>query len=187
MANTGSKQESKTDRKIKRGFLRVLARKHFDDMNIVEVVKEAQVSSSTFYLRFENLANVYDALVADMLGDSTPIDTQVDCTECKSIAAKRSAKPFCELVRGSSEYAPLVKEGRFLASVIRLMDEIKDGSMVREGIQRGLTHQQAYALHVFQMSGCFAASVMTNTNDEDWPKVKEAIDAFISGGIDSIA
>lgn len=177
---------SKTDRKIKQGFLRVLARKRFDDMTIVEVVKEAQVSRSTFYLRFENLANVYDSLVADMLSDATPIDTQLDCAECKSIASSRSAKPFCELLRGTSEYTPLVKEDRFLASVIRLMDAAKDGSIIPEGLQRGLTHQQAYALHVFQMSGCFAASVMTGTDDVEWPKVKDAIDAFISGGIGAI-
>ena len=186
MRETDLGQESKSDRKIKRGFLRVLARKHFDDMTIVEVVKEAQVSRSTFYLRFENLANVYDTLVADMLSNATPIDMQVDCTECKSVAAQRSTKPFCELVRGSSEYAPLVKEDRFLASVIRLMDSIKDGSMVHEGLKRGLTHQQAYALHVFQMSGCFAASVMTGTDDAEWPKVKDTIDTFITGGINSL-
>ncbi len=186
MREPDTNQESKSDRKIKQGFLRVLAHKHFDDMTIVEVVKEAHVSRSTFYLRFENLSNVYDALVADMLGNATPIDMQVDCAECKSIASQHSAKPFCELVRGSSEYAPLVKEDRFLASVIQLMDAAKDGSMVREGLERGLTHQQAYALHVFQMSGCFAASVMTDTDDAEWPKVKEAIDTFISGGISSL-
>lgn len=99
MTNSNSKQESKTDRKIKQGFLRVLAHKHFDDMTIVEVVKEAHISRSTFYLRFENLANVYDALVADMLSDATPIDMQVDCTECRSIAANRSAN------RSANSYA----------------------------------------------------------------------------------
>lgn len=178
-------ESTKSDRKIKEGFLHVLAHKRLDDITVIEVVREAHVSRSTFYLRFENLANVYDALVADMLKTTSPIEIQVGCSDCRQRAQDGGATPFCELVRNNPKYAPLIKEDRFLATVIRLIDPAVGGSIMREGMERGLSQQQAYALHVFQMSGCFAASVMSGTSDDEWPQVKHTIDEFIRGGIES--
>ena len=173
------------EQKIKDAFLRVLEHTRLDDMTIVEVVGKAAVSRSTFYLRFGSLANLYDALVTDMLMQTSPITMQIDCSDCKKDSLQNSSKPFCELVRNSGKYAPLVKEDRFLATVLRITDIIDGASIVQEGMQHGLDYQQAYALHVFQMSGCFAASVMSKTSDADWPRVKQAIDAFISAGINN--
>lgn len=179
-------EDTESDRKIKEGFLRILAIKRLDYMTVIEVARESHVSRSTFYLRFENLTNVYDALVEDMLNAASPINNQIGCSSCRDGSVNAKTTPFCELVRNNPQFAPLVKEDRFLPTVIRMTDPSHDGSIMREGIDRGLSTQQAYALHVFQMSGCFAASVMSATSDDEWPEVKNAIDDFIRAGIDAL-
>jgi AcrR family transcriptional regulator len=171
-----------TDRKIKEGFLRVLAHKHLEEMTIVEVVAEAKISRSTFYLNYNGLASIYEALVADLLAQTSAIDSQIDCASCKE-----TGTPFCELVRESGKYAPIIKEGRFLPTVLQLIEPAQSGNLMHESMERGLDYKQAYALHVFQMSGCFAASIMPDANDEDWPRIKQAIDAFIRAGISAIS
>ena len=179
-------EETESDRKIKDGFLRVLGHRHLDAITVTEVVSEAAVSRSTFYLRFGNLANVYEALVAEMLTEMSPIEIQIDCDNCRGTASKEGKLPFCEIVRRESRYTPLVKEDRFLSTVIHLIDPKHAGSMVHAAMSKGLTSGQANALHIFQMSGCFAASTLSGIPDDEWPETKRLIDRFICSGLEAI-
>lgn len=55
------------------------------------------------------------------------------CSECKDGAATAGTRPFCEIIRNSGKYAPLVKEDRFLATVLRIIDPAETGSIVQTG------------------------------------------------------
>lgn len=69
--------QTRTDGDLKSAFLRVLEKKPLSDMTIAEVVREAHVGRSTFYLHYQNLGELYDEMVREVACQILPLFTHV--------------------------------------------------------------------------------------------------------------
>ena len=107
--------QTRTDSDLKSAFLRILEKKPLSDMTIAEVVREAQVSRSTFYLHYQNLGDLYDEMVREVACQVLPLLTGCGCN-CEPENGK---KPFCHVVRETNRYTPLFRESRFLETILQ--------------------------------------------------------------------
>ena len=174
-------RKSRTDAAIKQAFLQILSRKRLVEMSISEVAREAHVSRSTIYSRYGNLSNLYVKLMKDMLREAMPKDA-ASSPEQREDVAYDTAVRFCEMLRNSSEYAPLVKEERFLPTLLE--DSGNARGLIRELMDKGLDFQQAYTVAIFQMGGVFAVGTMAGCKDNDWPKSRAVMEDLVRHTID---
>ena len=168
-----------TESSIRSALLNLLARKSLADITVSELAREAHVSRSTFYEHFGNPGDAYDALVADVMADMAPLMSQVVCSD----GFRREGRPFCALVRDAGEYAPAVRDSRFLDSFLSQGDGRYEHDLYDVLIDAGYDGLEAQAVCSFQMSGCFAAARSTPVSAEEWERVRGVIDRFILGGI----
>ena len=96
------KYTTRTEDAVKQALLKLLARKPLSEVSVSELCREAHISRSTFYEHFGNPGDAYDALVADAMGEMSPLMSQVACSD----RFRPSGKPFCALVRDTGDYAP---------------------------------------------------------------------------------
>ncbi len=171
--------QTRTNDDLKEAFLAVLARKPLADMTVAEVVREARVSRSTFYLHYNNLGEMYDAMVSEVTCRALPLINKCGC-DC---APESGKTPFCLLLRENERYRPLFKESRFLETIFQNREAAEQSNLIAKLMTRGLDAQQARAIFSFQMSGCFTVSTMLGSSNADWPKIMKTLDTFIQGGL----
>lgn len=174
--------QTRTDSDLKSAFLRILAKKPLSDMTIAEVVREAHVSRSTFYLHFQNLGDLYDDMVREVACQVLPLLTGCGCN-CEPESGR---KPFCHVVREENRYTPLFRESRFLETILQSEGAAEQSALIAKLMDRGLDAQQARAVFAFQMSGCFAVSSMLGAGNSDWEKIRMTLDRYIQGGLDAL-
>ncbi len=175
-------RKSRTDHAVKSAFLSILGKKRLVDMTISEVAREAGVSRSTFYSRYGNLSNLYISVTKDMLKEAmSKIEGQIIAND-PQYPAHETAMQFCDLVRESEYYAPVIKEERFLPTLLE--DSTNARNLINELMDKGLDFQQAYTIAIFQMAGVFAVSAMIGCSDRDWPKSRLIVSNLVRSSID---
>ena len=182
MSRANMTYRTRTDDDLKSAFLRILEKKPLSDMTIAEVVREAHVSRSTFYLHYQNLGELYDDMVREVACLVLPLLTRCGC-DCEP---EKGKKPFCHIVRETNQYTPLFREARFLETILQSEGAAEQSTLIAKLMDRGLDAQQARAVFAFQMSGCFAVSSMLGAKDADWPKIRATLDRYIQGGLDAL-
>ena len=172
------KYATKTEAAIKSALLDLLRSKRLPDVTVSELSRKAGVSRSTFYQHYDNPADVYDALVADLAAQVSPLIAQVACSE-SPLPAK---KPFCALIRDGA-FGSVVDDDRFLSSFMSLRHSAGEHDMGEVLVRSGYSETEAQALCAFQLSGCFSAARSIAANAEEWEAVRAVIDRFILGGL----
>ena len=179
MAKRTTKYATRTDAAIKQALLSLLGKKRLSEVTVSELARDAHVSRSTFYEHFGNPDEVYDALIEDISGEMAPLMSQVVCSD----GFRREGRPFCALVRDAGEYAPAVRDSRFLDSFLSKGEGRYEHDLYDVLVDAGYDELEAQAVCSFQMSGCFAAARSTPVSAEEWARVRGVIDRFILGGI----
>ena len=153
MAKRAAKYETRTEQRIKDALLKLLANKPLADITVSELAREAHVSRSTFYEHFGNPDDVYDVLMAEISAEMSPLMSQVACSD----GFKPAGKPFCALVNEAGDYASVVREPRFMESIIGQRQTQEGHDLYAILVDAGYSPVQAKAVCSFQMSGCFSA------------------------------
>lgn len=170
---------TKTEKAIKDGLVQLLSVKTLNDITVSELAREAHVSRSTFYEHYNNPADVYDALVKDVSGEMSSLMSQVTCMD----NLNRPGKPFCSLVRDSGQFSPVVRDIRFMDTLIKRSSVFREHDLMSILTEAGYTQQQADAICSFQMMGCYSAARASRATDAEWAEIRSIIDRFILGGI----
>lgn len=102
MARGNMTYQTRTDSDLKSAFLKILEKKPLSDMTIAEVVREAHISRSTFYLHYQNLGELYDEMVREVACQVLPLLTRCGCN-CEP---EKGKQPFCHIVREANQYTP---------------------------------------------------------------------------------
>lgn len=173
------KYDTKTESVIRAALLALLARKRLADITVSELAREAHVSRSTFYEHFNNPADVYDSVVAEFGRDLSPLMGQVACTS----EMRPAAEPFCMRLRADGPFAPAIGDDRFLGSFMGQIENLEKHDLYGILTNAGYAPEQARAVCMFQLAGCFTAARAAHENDGDWQETKAVIDRFILGGI----
>lgn len=187
MARARMSYDTKTNEKIAAAFLEVLSQKPLAGMSVAEVARAANISRSTFYAHYNNLSEVFDELVASLAKESASIERALfgprkGCLDSEAACRKPT---FCGNLRSDSRFALLAKEPRFLTTFLGIAgsEQAEHNNLIRCLMEKGLDSQQAYAVYFFQMSGCFAASILMGLDDAQWEHAREGIDRFIRSGM----
>lgn len=167
--------------RITEALLSFLGETPLDDISVVDLCGRANVSRSTFYAHFSNIADVYQELIRELVLTTSAIQPQLRCADCTN----SNKQPLCELLRPDGKYHNLTNEERFTRTYIDTgMAELNDETTnVYHDVcaDRDLAH----ALFCFQMMGCIGAA-KTVPESTDWNRVRPVLDAFIRGGLNSV-
>lgn len=173
------KYETKTEDAVCEALLRLLASKRLADVTVSELAREAHVSRTTFYEHYDNVADVYDGIVARFARELPPMLDQVAC----SSGMAPHAEPFCARLRADGPLSPAIGEDRFLSTFLNTDGSLEGHDLYGILTGAGYTPEQARALSAFQLAGCFTAARTAPLDDNSWHSVKPVIDRFILGGI----
>ena len=88
-----------------------------------------------------------------------------------------------ELVNEAGDYASVVREPRFMESIIGQRQTQEGHDLYAILVDAGYSPVQAKAVCSFQMSGCFSAVRSIAPGEGEWDDVRPVIDRFILGGI----
>ena len=179
MATKPHKYATRTEASVKDAMLKLLATKPLAEITISELTREAHISRSTFYEHFDNTIDVYEALVDEVSKEISPIMGQIACSE----GFRPVGKPFCALVNEAGDYASVVREPRFMESIIGQRQTQEGHDLYAILVDAGYSPVQAKAVCSFQMSGCFSAVRSIAPREGEWDDVRPVIDRFILGGI----
>ena len=170
---------TRTEGAVKEALLTLLAEKPLADITVSELARLAHVSRSTFYEHYGNPADVYDAVVSDFTSGVSPLVSQITCPN----ELQPRGRTFCSLIRDAGEFAPAVRESRFLDTFLASGKGSEQHDLFELLTNAGYSQHEAEAVCAFQMSGCFAAARTIHVEDDEWAEIKTVIDRFILGGI----
>lgn len=175
-------KSDKTKRALTQALERCLQRKGLTDVSVSELAREANVSRSTFYAHFDNVADVFDLAVREAALSIATLDEGLGCRLCPS-AGKM---PFCENMRRGERNAALFRSPLFLSAM--LSNESIDGEQpyIKRLTDAGITDDIAKAVCRFQLSGCYAAATAQDYSDAEWTRCRTALDTFIRAGMEAL-
>ena len=120
--------------------------------------------------------------LADITVSELAREAHVSRVAC-SDGFKPAGKPFCALVNEAGDYASVVREPRFMESIIGQRQTQEGHDLYAILVDAGYSPVQAKAVCSFQMSGCFSAVRSIAPGEGEWDDVRPVIDRFILGGI----
>ncbi len=170
-------RSAKSREAIKDALLRLLGEKQLDAVTMTELAAQAQVSRSTLYAHYPNVNAVFEDAVTDFCNSLRLLSVQMRCTDC--MAAPLKSKPFCIALREAGKYQHLVRDSRFMSTLMEHLDLISDDAFYDSVPSDHADLNRA--LRTFQMSGCYAVALDTPP-EADWRRIQEALDAFIANG-----
>lgn len=94
---------------IKDALIERMQTRAYSDLSVAELCRAAQISRGTFYLHFQNIAEVLDAVLDDILGElNNPYG-----------AAENGCRlPLCRLIREHGAYRRILTDGALTAQIV---------------------------------------------------------------------
>lgn len=178
------KRNEKTRAALKDALIDFLKKKRLADVSVSELFLAAGVSRSTFYSNYQNVSNVFKALVEDFAKETRSLNAQLRCRKCKEEAEGKL--PYCIAVRTTVRYSNVVREDCFLPFLLSTSEYGNNCSQILDPyLELGLSPEVASNVVRFQMAGCHAAA-LSEPDDTIWLETQESIDAFIAGGLNAL-
>lgn len=182
MANMADARSQSSTHRIQEALAKLLRTTALARISVSDLAREAHVSRSTFYAHYDNVGDVYEELVEQVMADVRTFGEQFPCD---SAPCKDREKPlYCERVRSEGRFSGVVKEARFFPAMMELA--WGDPDIGTDAATRGVPQATMRALRLFQMSGCHAVATSAFANREDWEDIRDAMDAFIEGGMRAV-
>lgn len=175
-----------TKSSIKDALLAAMGQKTFSEIGVTDICRLAEINRGTFYLHYRNLTEVLIELYDDAMTGSRSVfeHLSIDCRDC----ASPGENSLCRAVRASGKYWPLFHDESVTALVLaRLAHDSKEDFVETLLAHSRLSRRQAETIYHFQINGCLAASRrMSVSEQDDWPELQKALDAFIKGGLKAV-
>lgn len=178
------KRNERTQTALKNALVDALKGKRLADVSVSELCGAAGVSRSTFYSNYQNVSNVFKALVADFAKETRPLKAQLRCRECKE--GDEGRLPYCIAVRTTARYRDVVREDCFLPLLLDAAEFADSATQtLNPYLELGLSPKVASNVMRFQMAGCHAVA-LSEPDDGVWLETQEKIDTFIAGGLNAL-
>lgn len=187
-----TEKERKTDRRtlytqmvIKEAMLSLLAKKEYGHITITDLCREAEISRGTFYLHYDNTAQVVDALFDDVLGNTHSVFKQIGCETAKDEAC---GYPLCRFLRENKKYQPLFfADSLFSLAVDRIVEHGFDHFSQTLENACSIEPETLRELSYFQLSGCLSVCRHNrNLSDDEWVQVQCSIDHLLKNGFQGL-
>lgn len=195
--STNSLQTRKTDRRttytinlIKDCFLELIQKLPYSQITVTRLCRTADLSRSTFYLHFDSITDVLNAVLDDALL-AIPKSHFSDDSQDLSIdylKKNESLIPACQRVGSSSKYRKLLLDPDLSEYIVgRIMAH--ERNKVVPSIQRktGLSTRDAEALFLYTLHGSFAVNRANHfQKNDEWYHQVQLLNAFTMGGYESL-
>lgn len=134
---------------IKEAFLKILRQKPFNQMTIVEICRKAEITRSTFYLHFDSLSDLLNAIIDDALELSPSMVDQTPTSE--------SLVPACQRLGESSKYQHLFMEPDLSEYIIGRVIQREKARMIPKIMHNmEVNEQDAETIFIYSIHGSFA-------------------------------
>lgn len=189
----------KTDRRtlytqnvIKDALLELAKEKPYVKISVAALCHQADISRSTFYLHYDNMDEVLDAVIDDALlfsehGTGTIVDTLNVIQTGKTVQLKTNENiiPACQRIADSDKYHDLFMDTSISEHIIyRIFMHEKDKAVPLLHSRSGVNKADAETLFRFILHGSFAINQSLGwQKDSLWYHVQSLIGKLISNGI----
>jgi len=173
------------DEDIKSTFLEMIQSTPFSSLNISSICERAKVSRSTFYNHFDCLLDIVDTLIVDLLRKCDHMPSQA-CYANWNVPS--SGKPFCEIVRENKSFQALLFDPQLTDHCIDVINmNVIDSIPSKVKPEKDPFYDDLLASLQWSLHGCFGM-IKSNLDksDEEWDKIKTAIDRYNNGGLKMI-
>ncbi|MCR4856176.1 MAG: TetR/AcrR family transcriptional regulator [Erysipelotrichaceae bacterium] len=172
----------KTKQVIRSSLLKLLLKKQFQEISILELCKEAKISRMSFYKNYGNTRMAMEETIDELIEETIDLaDEFFACINGKNIKKQR---PMCDLIRKDMRFLPIIKDEELTRIFIeRMTFKISDETVKAVAKLGELSPSQIRTLFEFQLCGCIMSVRNSyDLSDEQWRKKKKAIDEFLKKG-----
>lgn len=171
---------------VKDAFLDLISEKSYPEINVAMICRKADITRSTFYLHFDNLTDVLNAVLDDALlftGESSftidPAKVSLDV-----LKENESLLPACQRIADSQKYRDLLMDSSLSDYIIgRIIAHERDTIVPSIQKRAGLSEKEAELLFIYSIHGSFAINKRHHfTKDDSWYKDLQMFNKFTSAG-----
>lgn len=193
----------KTDRRtlytinvVKDAFLELVNQMPFNKISVTAVCRQAEVTRATFYLHFDNITEVLDAVIDDAflfsgIEGNTVVDLMdiVEKNGIDAIKENETVLPACQRIADSDRYHRLFTDPGLSDYIIgRLYIHEKDKVVPSIMKRTGLSRDEAEILFRFILNGSFYVNRTLGWEKNDkWYKFQYMLNRFMDGGFNNIS
>lgn len=177
---------------IKDSFLDLINQKAYTQINVAELCRQADITRSTFYLHFDNLTDVLNAVLDDafLFNQSTSLSTLPESQPLTIdlLRENESLLPACQRIADSSKYRQLLMDPSLSEYIIgRIIAHEKDKIVPSIQKRTGLNKNEAELLFIYSINGSFAINKRHHfIKDDAWYQELQLLNTFTSGGYNSL-
>ncbi|MGQ5709640.1 TetR/AcrR family transcriptional regulator [Lactobacillus sp. PSON] len=188
----------KTDRRtvytinvIKEAFIKLINKEPYSKITVAQLCREAEINRSTFYLHFDSIDDVLDAVLDDALlltKTSPTVDFENQSFTFHDLNENESLVPACQRIGDADKYQKLLLDPDLSEYIIgRIMLHEKD-KVVPNIIKRtGLSEEDAMTLFSYVIHGSFAVNRAHGfKKDSKWSHDVQLLNRFIQAGYESL-
>lgn len=176
---------------IKESLLDLINEKPYAKITVAELCRKAEITRSTFYLHFDNLTDVLNAVIDDALSLSSStnmVDFEKDEFSFEDLTQNESLVPACQRIGNDQKYQKLLLDPDLSEYIIgRIMLKEKDRVVPLIIKKTGLSVEDAETLFSYVIHGSFAVNRMHGfTKDKKWAHDVQFLNKFTQGGYKSL-
>lgn len=186
----------KTDRRtqytitvIKDAFIQLIKRHGYFGMTVTKLCREADIARSTFYLHFDGLDNVLNAVLDDalMFTDNrqlTALGAGAQSTDMDYLKENESQLAACQRVADSNKYHELLMDPMLSEYIVgRIIARERQRMMPAIQRRTGLSAVDAEKLFIYTVHGSFAMNKKNGFIKNDaWYHDLRLLNRFINSG-----
>lgn len=172
---------------IKDAFIKIVNKQGYAKMTVAQLCREAEITRSTFYLHFDGLDDVLNAVLDDALS-LTETTKDIDFTKqqlsFEDLTQNESLVPACQRVGESKKYQKLLMDpdlSEYIIGRIALAEKDKTIPMIMK--KTGLNKEDAETIFMYTLHGSFSINRAHHfVKDAKWVHDVQMLNEFIQAG-----
>ncbi len=196
------KKERKTDRRtlytihvIKEAFLELKKELPYEKISVKQICERAELSRATFYLHYDGIDDVLDAVLDDALlfsegatGNAIDLIDIIQSGRIHAIRENEAILPACQRIADSDRYHALFMDPALSEYIIMRILNHEKGTVIPAIVERtGLDEENAEMIFRFMLHGSFYVNKSLNWQKNDhWYEFQKLLSAFLDAGLKTL-
>lgn len=191
-------QKRKIDRRtlytidvVKEAFIKLVNEKGYAKVTVAQICREAEITRSTFYLHFDGISDVLNAVLDDALlltKETKDIDFTKESLSFEDLNKNESLIPACQRIGDSKKYQKLLMDPDLSEYIIGRIALSEKDKIVPEIMRKtGLDQEDAQTIFSYTLHGSFAINRAHHfVKDAKWSHDVQMLNRFIQAGYQAL-
>lgn len=188
----------KTDRRttytinlIKDSFIELIKKLPYSQITVAKLCRQAELSRSTFYLHFDSLTAVLNAVLDDAITYVPTGQSNADSlakVPVDYLKQNESLIPVCQRIGNSAKYQQLLMDPDLSEYIIgRILAHERDKVIPSIQKKTSLSAKDAETIFLYMLHGSFAINQIHHfTKDQEWYHEVKLLNQFTDGGYQAL-